>query len=121
MALSPEEINKAYRTLQGVERDFRYLKGPLKLRPNHHWTERRIRAHIFVCVMALQLERYLDVRLSGLKLSVSKIIESLRRIKIGQLEVQGERRTMLTQLEQEHKTVFKQLRLPLPKASPEEM
>jgi transposase len=121
MALSPEEIDAAYRSLQEVERDFRYLKGPLKLRPNHHWTEKRIKAHIFVCVMALQLERYLDVRLSGLKVSVSKIIESLRRIKIGQLEVQGERRTMLTQLEQEHKTVFKQLQLPLPKAAPEEM
>lgn len=121
MALSPEDIDEAYRSLQEVERDFRYLKGPLQLRPNHHWTRKRIHARIFVCVIALQLERYLDTRLGGLKQSVSKIIESLRRIKIGQLEIQGQRRTMLTQLEQEHKVVFRQLQLPLPKAAPKEM
>lgn len=121
MVQTPEEIDKAYRSLQEVERDFRYLKGPLRLRPNHHWTPRRIKARIFVCVMALQMERYMSIRLTGLKHSVSKIIESLRRVKIGQLEVQGERKTMLTQMEKEHKTVFKQLQLPLPKVAPKEM
>ena len=82
--------------LQEVERDFRCLKGQLRLRPNYHWTEKRIKAHIFICVLALQMERYIITRQSTLGLSSSKAIESLQRVKLGQMVVHGNEHKLVT-------------------------
>ncbi|WP_427008555.1 IS1634 family transposase [Pseudarthrobacter sp. H2] len=42
-----------YKSLANVERDFRSLKAiDLHLRPIHHWTETRVRAHVFICMLA---------------------------------------------------------------------
>jgi len=112
--LSPEQIAKAYMNLQEVERGFRYLKGQLRLRPNYHWTEKRIKAHIFVCVLALQMERYITTRLTNLGLSLNKAIESLKRMKLGELDVQGRKQKMVTTPKPEHKKIFKELQLQLP-------
>jgi Transposase DDE domain len=50
----------AYKQLKEVERDFRALKGPiLEIRPIHHHREDRVRAHIFLCTLALYLEWHL--------------------------------------------------------------
>jgi hypothetical protein len=46
----------AYKQLATVERDFRTLKiDELDLRPIRHWTEDRVRAHVFLCVLAAYL------------------------------------------------------------------
>jgi len=43
----------AYKGLKVVEADFRSLKAiDLDLRPIRHWTEPRVRAHVFVCMLA---------------------------------------------------------------------
>jgi len=45
-----------YKSLARVERDFRSLKSiDLDLRPVHHWTETRVRAHVFICMLAAHL------------------------------------------------------------------
>jgi hypothetical protein len=77
--LGPSEIVDAYYTLQEVERAFRELKDFLKLRPVYHWAERRVRAHIFVCVLAYLLEKALATRLSqaGLELSARQALDQL--------------------------------------------
>jgi hypothetical protein len=49
---STAQVVVAYRQLQDVERRFRVLKDFLHLRPVRHWTERRVRGHIAVCVYA---------------------------------------------------------------------
>jgi hypothetical protein len=42
-----------YKSLAAVERDFRSIKAiDLHLRPIHHWTETRVRAHVFICMLA---------------------------------------------------------------------
>ena len=105
--LSPEKVAQAYMDLQEVERDFRCLKGQLRLRPNHHWTEKRIRAHILVCVLALQVERYITTRLSGLGYSLAKAIDSLQRMKLGLVNIQGHKQKMVTTPQPEHKTILK--------------
>jgi hypothetical protein len=39
-----------------VERDFRSIKAiDVDLRPIHHWTETRVRAHVFICMLAAYL------------------------------------------------------------------
>jgi hypothetical protein len=45
-----------YKSVARVERDFRSLKAiDLDLRPIHHYTEPRVRAHVFICMLAAYL------------------------------------------------------------------
>ncbi|HEY5224111.1 MAG TPA: IS1634 family transposase [Microbacteriaceae bacterium] len=45
-----------YKSLANVERDFRSIKSiDLDLRPIYHWTETRVRAHVFICMLAAYL------------------------------------------------------------------
>ena len=71
-----QEVALAYHQLFRVERAFRELKGPLKLRPVYHFPDRRIRGHIMVCFLAYALEMALRQELAGKKcpimLTVSK-------------------------------------------------
>jgi Transposase DDE domain len=59
--VGPEQMNPAtvvatYKSLANVERDFRSLKSiDLDLRPIHHYTENRVRAHVFICMLAAYL------------------------------------------------------------------
>ena len=46
-------VVRLYKSLSLVERDFRGLKTiDLDLRPIHHYTETRVRGHVFLCVLA---------------------------------------------------------------------
>ncbi len=46
-----------YKSLANVERAFRSLKTiDLKVRPIHHRTADRVRAHIFLCMLAYYVE-----------------------------------------------------------------
>jgi len=113
--LAPELVIKRYKELQIIERGFRCLKSTLKLRPVYHWTERRIRAHVFLCVIALQMERYMTARLEGTKISVQTALAKLRQIKAGHMMLNSAKTTMLTAPSEEHKAIYRQLELSFPK------
>jgi hypothetical protein len=50
------QVVGTYKSLARVERDFRSIKSiDLDLRPIHHWTETRVRAHVFICMLAAYL------------------------------------------------------------------
>ncbi len=54
--LPTEKAVATYKSLARVERDFRSLKAiDLALRPIHHYTETRVRAHVFLCMLAAYL------------------------------------------------------------------
>jgi transposase len=54
------EVVHSYKSLSRVERAFRTLKGvDLKIRPIHQWLEKRVRAHIFLCMLAYYVEWHL--------------------------------------------------------------
>lgn len=56
---------RAYKSLAMVERAFRCLKTvDLHVRPIHHWLEERVRAHVFLCMLAYHLEWSLRARLA---------------------------------------------------------
>jgi transposase len=55
--LSAEDIALGYKNLLEAERCFRDLKTTLELRPVWHRLERRIRAHVLLCWLALLLVR----------------------------------------------------------------
>ena len=49
-------VVRTYKSLALVERDFRSIKSiDLDLRPIHHYTETRVRAHVFICMLAAYL------------------------------------------------------------------
>jgi len=55
--MSAEETVRSYKALTAVERAFRCLKSvDLKVRPIHHRLEPRVRAHIFLCMLAYYVE-----------------------------------------------------------------
>ena len=58
--LSPEDTVHTYKGLADVERWFRALKGrDIRVRPIHHREQRRVRAHLFLCLLAGYLEWHL--------------------------------------------------------------
>ena len=65
--LSAEDAVRGYKNLAQVERAFRCLKGiDILIRPIRHREERRVRAHIFLCLLAYYVEWHLRKALAPL-------------------------------------------------------
>ena len=65
--LSAPEAVEAYKRLSVVERGFRVCKGSdLKVRPIHHRREDRVRAHVFLCMLAHYVRWHMEKRLAPL-------------------------------------------------------
>ena len=102
---STAQIVTAYRQLAAVEARFRVLKDFLHLRPVRHWTEKRVRGHIAICVYAAVIETLInhdlakaDVRdpdIADQHLTAARALRELNRIRRHQLDANG-RRIQLT-------------------------
>lgn len=57
--MTAEAAVEAYKNLSQVERAFRSTKTDLDVRPLHHHTEPRVRAHVFLCMLAYYVEWHL--------------------------------------------------------------
>jgi len=65
--LDAAETVQAYKDLSRVERAFRSMKTvDLEIRPIRHWTAQRVRAHVFLCMLAYHLEWHLRDALAPL-------------------------------------------------------
>ena len=65
--LDAAETVQAYKDLSRVERVFRSLKTvDLEIRPIRHWTAQRVRAHVFLCMLAYHVEWLLREALAPL-------------------------------------------------------
>ena len=65
--LDANEAVQAYKDLSRVERAFRSLKTvDLDIRPIRHWTAERVRAHVFLCMLAYHVEWHLRRALAPL-------------------------------------------------------
>ena len=62
--LTAEDVAVGYKQLLEVERGWRDMKSTLDLRPVYHHLERRIRAHIVLCWLALLLIRLTETATS---------------------------------------------------------
>jgi transposase len=82
---SDAEIVRGYRGQHQAESAFRCLKSPhhVSLRPQHHWTDQKIRVHVFYCVLALLLCSVLRRQLHrhGIDRSIPALLEDLGRIR----------------------------------------
>jgi transposase len=79
-ALSAQDIVRSYKNLAQVERAFRTLKGmELRIRPIHHRDEARVRAHIFLCLLAYYVEWHMRQALAPLLFDDETLPETRKR------------------------------------------
>jgi len=63
--LGPAAVVRAYKQLKVNERAFKQMKAPeLQIRPVHHRLEDRVRAHVFLCMLAYHVQYELAQRLA---------------------------------------------------------
>ena len=66
-ALDTETTVRSYKALATVERAFRSCKTvDIEVRPVYHWNENRVRAHVFLCLLAYHLEWHMRQALAPL-------------------------------------------------------
>ena len=64
--LSTPEVVRTYKGLSVVEDAFRSLKGTdLSIRPIHHHLEKRVRAHVFLCLLSYYVEWHMRKALAS--------------------------------------------------------
>ena len=106
---STATIVAEYRSQETVEGDFRQMKDPkvVSFSPMFHWTEQKIRVHVFYCVLALMVARLMvrEADRAGIHLSVRELLATLAGIQETVLLYQGETgrpraRRMLTDIDQ---------------------
>jgi transposase len=89
------EVVAADRSQADVEAGFRQLKDPrvVSFSPMFHWTDQKIRVHVFYCVLALAVAHLLrrQAAQAGLQLSVRELLATLAGIQETVLLYQGER------------------------------
>jgi len=75
------EVVAGYRSQNDVESGFRQLKDPhvVGFSPMFHWTDSKIRVHVFYCVLALAVAHLMrrQARQAGLDLSVRELLNTL--------------------------------------------
>jgi DDE family transposase len=64
--LSAPATVRAYKQLKMAERAFRTMKDAIEVRPIHHHLETRVRAHVFLCMLAYYVAFELQARLAPL-------------------------------------------------------
>ena len=75
------DVVAAYRSQSEAEASFRQLKDPhvVSFSPMHHWTEQKIRVHVFYCVLALAIAHLMrrTADQAGLHMSVRELLAEL--------------------------------------------
>ena len=78
------EVVAGYRSQNDVESGFRQLKDPhvVGFSPMFHWTDSKIRVHVFYCVLALAVAHLMrrEAQHAGLDLSVRELLANLAGI-----------------------------------------
>ena len=64
--LTPDEAVAAYKSLARVERAFRTAKSQLEVRPIYVYSAERVRAHVFLCMLACHVQWHMRQRLAPL-------------------------------------------------------
>ncbi|MBK9178439.1 MAG: IS1634 family transposase [Acidimicrobiales bacterium] len=103
---STGDVVRAYRQLQSVEHRFRVLKDFLHLRPVRHFTERRVRGHVAICVYAAVIEAVItralidadlrDPDLADQHLTATRALRELDRIRHVTLDADSRTITLIT-------------------------
>lgn len=94
--LEPWKIVQSYKNLQEIEILFDDLKNFVDIRPIRHWLEVRVRAHVFICVLALLLKRIFEINYMGGK-CIMEPLEEISKSKLVKYKVKFSKRESRTQ------------------------
>jgi transposase len=102
------DVVGAYRSQHHAESDFAQMKDRkvVSFNPMFHWTDDKIRVHVFYCVLALAVARLMcrEAKQIGLDMIVRRLLSTLGEIEETVLLYQGDRgrpraRRMLTEMD----------------------
>jgi transposase len=116
MDLCEQRIVTAYRSQWKLEQLFRITKSkrPGLWWPAYHWTDNKLRAHAFVCFLALTLLKIVLLRLQNANISigVERLIEQLRQIQeVKIVYVNGKCHRVIAERKQQQEELFLALKL----------
>lgn len=112
-AHSMSEIISLYDEKDGVEKAFFTIKHPIKINPIRHWNPQRVRAHVFLCVIAYLLYSVVKFKLrsNGINTNVIDVLDDLGDIKQYQKSYAGSDKVerYLTAISKEQKELLSTL------------
>jgi transposase len=89
--LKAREVVESYKNLKEVEMLFDDLKNFVDVRPIRHWLPVRVRAHVFICVLALLLKRIFEIHYMGGK-CIMEPLEEISKSKLIKYKVKFSKR-----------------------------
>jgi transposase len=111
--LSTEEVATSYRAMAVIERCFRSLKSAqIEIRPMFHRANRRIEAHVKICVLSLLIQRIAE---RECKRPWPRLHESLRKLQATELKADGKQFFRSNLMPAEADSIFKTLKIQPPK------
>ena len=119
---SDAEIVRGYRSQHHVETAFRRMKDchHIALRPQYHWTDQKVKVHVFCCVLALMLCSLLrrELHRKGIDRSIPALLDELggiREVGILYPAQKGQKvpriQVTLSQMSDEQRTLYEALNL----------
>jgi len=132
-AMSKNEVVSCYKSLSQVEQAFRNMKSvSLEMRPVHHKKDDRIRAHVFICMLAYYLLWHFVQRMKPLYAeqeeqiknrakaskdrvwTVQSVLESLKSICRNKVTVNKAQFQQITELGADQRRILTLLKVKLP-------
>ena len=95
--LAAGKVVDSYKNLKEVEMLFDDLKHFVDIQPIRHWLTKRVRAHVFLCILALLLKRIFEINYLGGK-STMEPIEELSKSRLIKYKVRFSEREERTQI-----------------------
>lgn len=91
LAQSAADLVTLYYSKDAVEKDFQTIKSITELRPVHHRTDPKVRAHVTLCMLGLLLDRVLVARSASANTATTApaALESLRPVHLNRLRHGG--------------------------------
>lgn len=96
LQMGTSEAIAAYRQKNVIEADFCIIKSVLRLRPTFHWTDAKIQSHVTICILALLVERLIEIKLTHSSFptasaphSAHVLLEELAAVHLNRLHVNG--------------------------------
>lgn len=115
--LAADELVARYKDLADIERGFRIMKNQLDIAPVYHRLPDRIRAHTFICFLALVIQRALRHRLhrSALDMSPEELLYRLRTVQHHSVRLAaGKELEGVSAISPEQRSLFEAVDVPLP-------
>jgi hypothetical protein len=132
-AMSSHQVVERYKSLIQVEQAFRHLKSvSLEIRPVHHQKDDRIRAHVFLCMLAYHLLWHFMERTAPLievqdeaisaglldrkdrSITVQSLIASLKTIQRHEVSLGGAKFEQITNINEQQREILGLLGVELP-------